>query len=158
MGLDRCRGLSNCALACSIWGFSNLTLTLALALSAGGLFNMGVQQSLDLASSPRSIKLQMSCSRRYIEYTPNWLKSVVCMCATTGVRRFRGCRLYSTGGRILRMQSSYNTTVAAEILTETAFICAFQTLSLLETNTRGVLRLYTQQESIVHNSVPTVTA
>ena len=67
---------------------------------------MGVQQFLDLASSSRSIKLQMACFRQYIECMPSWLNSVVCTCATTGVRRFRGRRLYSTGGRILNMQPS----------------------------------------------------
>ena len=48
------------------------------------------------------------------------------MCVTNGVRCFRGRRLCSTCGRILNMQSSYNSTVAAGILTETAFICSFQ--------------------------------
>ena len=48
------------------------------------------------------------------------------MCATTGVRGFRGHRLYYTGGRILQMQSSYDSTVAAGILMETAFIYSFQ--------------------------------
>ena len=91
--------------ACSIWGF---------------------QQSLDLASSSRSIKLQMAWFRRYTECTPSWLNSVVCMCATTGVRRFCRRWLYTTGGPILNMQSSYNSTVAAGILTETEFICSFQ--------------------------------
>ena len=42
--------------------------------------NMGDQQSLDLVSSPRSIKLQKACFRRYIECTLSWLKSVTCMC------------------------------------------------------------------------------
>ena len=69
------------------------------------VFNMGVQQSLDLASSPRSIKLQAACFRQYSECMPSWLNSVVCMCASTGVRRLRGRRMYSTGGRILKMQS-----------------------------------------------------
>ena len=34
----------------------------------------------------------------------------------------------STGGRLLKIQSSYNSTVAAGILTETAFICSFQSV------------------------------
>ena len=88
----------------------------------------GGSTSLDLTSSTRSIKLQMACFRQYIECTPSWLNSVVCMCATTGVRRFRGRRLYSTGGRILKMESSYNSTAAAGILTQTAFICSFQSI------------------------------
>ena len=57
---DRCEGLSN--------GANQL--------------NMGVQQSLDQASSPRSIKLQMACFCQYIECTPSWLSSVACMYAT----------------------------------------------------------------------------
>ena len=135
---------------------------------------MGVQQSLDLTSSPRSIKVQMACFRQYIKCTPSWLNIVMCVCATTGVRPFRGCRLYSTGGRILKMQSSYNSTVAAGILTETALMCSFQPVywehsldgnsthvflptRLLGTITRCVLRLYIQLEAIL-DSVPAVMA
>ena len=92
------------------------------------VFHMGVQQSLDHASSSRSIKVQMACFRQYIECTPSWLSSEVCMCAATGVRRFCGRWLYSTGGRILKMQSSYNNTAAAGILTDTSFICSFQSV------------------------------
>ena len=40
----------------------------------------------------------------------------------TGVGRFHGRQLCSTGGRILKMQSGYSSTVAAGILTEIAFI------------------------------------
>ena len=57
--------------------------------------------------------------------------------------------------RILKMQSSYNSTVAAGIFTGTAFICL--PIRLLGTVTQGVLRLYTQLEAIL-NSVPAVTA
>ena len=61
--------------------------------------------------------------------------------------RFRGRQLHSTGGRILKMQSSYNITVTAEILTETLFIRSFQ--SLYWNVTRGVLRLYTSLEVLL---------
>ena len=47
------------------------------------VFKMRVQQSLDLASSSMSIKLQMACVRQYTECTQSWLSSVVCMCAAT---------------------------------------------------------------------------
>ena len=68
----------------------------------------------------------MACVRQYIECTASWLNSVVCMCATTGVRGFRGRRLYSTGGRTLKLKSSYNSTAAAGILMEAALISSFQ--------------------------------
>ena len=67
------------------------------------MFFMGVQRSLDLALLSRGIKLQMACFRQHIECTPSWSNSVVCICATTGVRRLRARQLYSTGGRILQM-------------------------------------------------------
>ena len=73
------------------------------------------------------------------------------MCATTGVRHFRGRRLYSTGGRILKMQSSYNSTVDGNNTH------LFLPIRLLGTITRGVLRLYTQLEAIL-DSVPAVMA
>ena len=76
--------------------------------------------------------------------------------------------------RILKMQSSYNSTVAAGILTETALMCSFQPVywehsldgnsthvflptRLLGTITRCVLRLYIQLEAIL-DSVPAVMA
>ena len=76
-----------------------------------------------------------------IEYTPSWLNSVVCLCAVTGVRRFRGIRLHSNGGRILKIQSSHNSTVAAEILTESAFIRFF--VSVCWEQSLGVCCVYT---------------
>ena len=62
----------------------------------------------------------------------------VCHC---GVRRIRGRRLHSTGGRFLKIQSSYNSIVAAEILTETAYICSFQ--SVYWEQSLGVCYVYT---------------
>ena len=84
-----------------------------------------------------TLTLKMECFRQYIEYTPSWSNSVVCICATTGVRRFRGSRLHSTGGQIFKMQSSYNSTVAVEILTETAFICSFPSVYITGNNHSG---------------------
>ena len=50
-----------------------------------------------------------------------WLNSVVCVCVTTAVRRFREHRLCSIGGRIRKM---HNSTAAVGVLTEIACICS----------------------------------
>ena len=101
-----------------------------------------------------SIRLQMACFRQYIECTPSSLNTVVCMCATTGVRCFPdvSCILL-----VVEFSKCSPATTAQWLLRSLRnFICSSQ-IRLLGTFTQGVLRLYTQLEAIL-NSVPAVTA
>ena len=115
----------------------------------------GVQQSLDLASSPRSIKLQMACFRQYIECTPSWLNSGVYGYHYWSVPLLWPSAVFywwSNSQNAVQLQQHSGCWDLDGNSTHLSF-----PNRLLGINTRGVLRLCTQLEAIL-DLVPAVMA